>query len=406
MKPNPPSSPSRADDDPGRGPLRSRWILALAILAGATVLGLAVALQMYLAGLRAGRDVTLIGSLKVWLPDYYLWAFFTPAILWLGRRFPVRRESWLRRVPLHLVFGVGVTLVELLLSCWIVATLVPDAPPPSYGSFWGWYADVVARYWVWGLMIYLAILAAGHAYDFYVRLQERELEASELETRLARSQLRALKMQLHPHFLFNTLHSIAVLVRKNERGAALEMLTGLADLLRHSLEHRDRQEVTLREELDFLERYLEIEQVRFRDRLRVGFSVDPELYDAAVPNLFLQPLVENAVRHAVAPSVSRRAVEVRARRDGEQLVVAVVDDGPGLPEGWTLDVGQGLGLRNVRERLEKLYGEDGRLEVERREGGGVIATARLPLRLVRDDEGKPPEPGGRTPALAGTGRAR
>lgn len=398
-----PSTSSANADAPGRSPLRSRWTVALAVLAGATVLGVAVALQMYFAGLRAGREVTWIESLKVWLPDYYLWALLTPVILWLGRRFPVRRESWIRRVPLHLGFGVGITLVELLASVRIVASIVADAPPPSYGSIWGWYADVVARYWVWGLMIYLAILAAGHAYDFYVRLQERELQASELETRLARSQLRALKMQLHPHFLFNTLHSIGVLVRKSEREAALEMLSGLADLLRHSFEQEDRQEVPLREELEFLERYLEIEQIRFRDRLRVSFSVDPALYDAAVPNFFLQPLVENAVRHAVAPSASRRVVEVRARRQGERLVVSVRDDGPGLSEGWTLDRDQGVGLRNVRERLEKLYGEEGRLAVERREGGGVVATARLPLRLL-PTEGDP-EPRTDRPALAGAGSA-
>ena len=400
MTPNRSTSPA-AGDAPGRGPLRSRWTLALAILGGATVLGLAVAVQMYFAGMRAGRDVTLIGSLKVWLPDYYLWAAFTPAILWLGRRFPVRRESWLRRVPLHLGFGVGVTLVELLLSCWIVASIVPDAPPASYGSFWNWYANVVARYWVWGLMIYMAILAAGHAYDFYVRLQERELQASELEARLARSQLRALKMQLHPHFLFNTLHSIGVLVRKNDRDAALEMLTGLADLLRHSLEQQDRQEVPLKEELEFLERYLEIEQVRFRDRLRVSFAVDPDVYDAAVPTLFLQPLVENAVRHAVAPSVSPRAVVVRARSEGDELVVSVEDDGPGLPEGWTLDRNQGVGLRNVRERMEKLYGDEGRLEVTRGEEGGVVATARLPLRMIPGEAEA--EPRRREPEVAGVG---
>lgn len=401
MTSNPSPLVGPSDDAPGRRTGRSRWKIVLAVLVGATVLGLAVALQMYFSALRAGREVTWLASLKVWLPDYYLWAAFTPAILWLGRRFPVRRETWLGRVPLHLGFGVGVTMVELMASCWIVASIVADAPPPSYGSFWNWYVDVVARYWVWGLMIYLAILAAGHAYDFYVRLQERELEASELETRLARSQLRALKMQLHPHFLFNTLHSIGVLVRKNERDAALEMLTGLADLLRHSLEQQDRQEVPLKEELDFLERYLEIEQVRFRDRLRVGFSVDPEVYDAAVPNFFLQPLVENAVRHAVAPSVSRRYVEVRARREEDELVVSVLDDGPGLPEGWTLEGGRGLGLRNVQERLQKLYGGAGTLEVESREEGGVTATARLPFRLLLPEGA--PEPRVPRAALAGVG---
>jgi signal transduction histidine kinase len=395
------ASSSPGDGLPGTSPLRSRWSIALILLATATALGLAVAVQMHFSALRMGREITWATSLKIWLPDYYLWAALAPAIVWLGRRYPVRRDGWARRVPLHLAFGVGLTLVELLLSCLIVSALVVHVPAESYGSFLAWYVNVVARYWVWGLMIYLMILAAGHAYDFHVRLQERELEASELETRLARSQLRALKMQLHPHFLFNTLHSVGTLVRKNERDAALEMLAGLADLLRHSLEQQDRQEVPLKEELGFLERYLDIEQVRFRDRLRVRFSVDPELYDAAVPNLLLQPLVENAVWHAVAPSASRRVVEVRARRDGDDLVVSVTDDGPGLPDGWSLDQDEGLGLRNVRERLEKLYGRDARLTVERRPEGGVVATARLPLRWTPGEE--VPEPPPASPAMAGAG---
>ncbi len=395
------ASSSPGDGLPGKSPLRSRWSIALILLAAATALGLAVAVQMHFSALRLGHEITWATSLKIWLPDYYLWAALAPAIVWLGRRYPVRRDGWARRVPLHLALGLGITLLELLLSCWIVSALVVHLPAESYGSFLSWYVDVVARHWVWGLMIYLMILAAGHAYDFYVRLQERELEASELETRLARSQLRALKMQLHPHFLFNTLHSVGTLVRKNERDAALEMLAGLADLLRHSLEQQDRQEVPLKEELGFLERYLDIEQVRFRDRLRVRFSVDPELYDAAVPNLLLQPLVENAVWHAVAPSASRRVVEVLARRDGDELVVSVSDDGPGLPEGWSLERDEGLGLRNVRERLEKLYGRDARLTVEPRAEGGVVATARLPLRRTTGEE--TPEVPSPSPAMAGAG---
>lgn len=375
-------APSAATGGRRRSP-RPSWRTVGVVLGIATVFGVLAAIQGNYLAARMGREVSLWQSLKAWLPDYYLWAAFSPLIVALGRRWPLLRERWLANLSRHLLIGIGFALVELLASCWIVATIVQEAPPPRFeGQFWSWYFEVIGVYAVWGLLIYLMILAAGQAYDLYQRLQEQEVAAAELETRLAQAQLRALKMQLHPHFLFNTLHSVGVLVRKQAGDAALEMITGLADLLRHSLETVDRQEVSLREELEFLHQYLDIEQVRFGDRLRVDFDVDPEVYDAAVPNMLLQPLVENAVRHAVSPSSSPREVLVEVERAGDALEVRVCDDGPGLPAGWSLEDDLGVGLLNVRERLAKLYGEDARLSVLPRERGGVEARVRVPYRRL------------------------
>lgn len=368
------------------------------VLGLATVLGVLAALQGNYLAARMGRDVSFLQSLKSWLPDYYLWAALSPFIVALGRRWPLIRDRWIPNLSRHLLLGACFALVELLASCWIVASITAGMPPADTASFWDWYLRVVGVYGVWGLLIYLMILAAGQAYDLYQRLQAEQLTSAELETRLAQAQLRALKMQLHPHFLFNTLHSVGVLVRKGAKDRALEMISRLAELLRQSLDNEDRQEVSLREELEFLERYLEIEQVRFGDRLSVEFDVDPETYRAAVPNLLLQPLVENAVRHGVSPSASARTVGVRARREGSALVVRVVDDGPGLPEGWSLEADEGLGLRNVRMRLARLYGEEGDLSVGPGPGGGVEARVRFPCRRYEARDEASSESGSFVPA--------
>jgi two-component system LytT family sensor kinase len=198
-----------------------------------------------------------------------------------------------------------------------------------------------------------------------------------LKTQLAQAQLQALRTQLQPHFFFNTMNTIAMLVRNKEDAEAIRVLAGLSDLLRHVLDDARADEVPLREELDFLQRYLAIEQIRFRDRLRTDISVDPNVLDALVPNLMLQPLVENAVRHGIARRAAAGRVCVSARRDTESLVLTVQDDGPGLPEDWSLD-DAGVGLVNTRRRLAQLYGGDARLTVENAADGGVRAEVVLP----------------------------
>ena len=192
-----------------------------------------------------------------------------------------------------------------------------------------------------------------------------------------------LRMQLNPHFLFNTLHTVGSLVRHERNSEAIRMLAGLSDLLRHTLESVGTQRVTLKRELEFLERYLQIEQIRFQDRLAVNLSIDPQTLDALIPNLLLQPLVENAIRHGVARLSTAGVIEIRTKRANGMLEIEVHDDGPGLPAHWTVEQSKGVGVANTRARLEKLYGANHRFELRNAVEGGVTAIVCVPF--TRED---------------------
>jgi LytS/YehU family sensor histidine kinase len=206
-----------------------------------------------------------------------------------------------------------------------------------------------------------------------------------LRTQLAEAQLQVLRAQLHPHFLFNTLNTISGLVRNNENKAAVDMLAGLSDLLRRALESSGRQEVALRDELEFIDRYLAIQRMRFSDRLSVKTEIDPDTLEASVPNLILQPLVENAIRHGLAARAAPGLISLTARRDNGHLQIIIYNDGPTLAEGWRMDGCAGIGLRNTRDRLEKLYGAKHRLEVRNQGTSGVVARLAIPYRVPFQD---------------------
>ncbi len=375
--PSPPSgrSPDRTEDS--RRPLG--WILL--VVAGATALGLVATVQAYF-GMPSSEPMSFWEMTKYWLPDYYLWAALAPLILWLGRRFPIERRGWARHLALHVAAATVLLQVELLVSCAVISVIA--SIPERYDGFWDYYRTVARGYFLWGLIIYLLILAAGQAYQNARRLRAQEVEAADLRGRVVEAQLRALKMQLHPHFLFNTLNSIGALVRTGERERALGMLAGLGDLLRYSLENEERQEVPLQEEIEFLRRYLEVEQMRFSDRLQVEFRVEEEALLASVPNMILQPLVENAIRHGVSPHGGQRRVRVGASRRDGQLQLEVQDDGPQPPPGWRPDESSGVGLRNVRERLARMYGSSGELRVRPGSTAGVVSTVELPWKRWKE----------------------
>ena len=215
--------------------------------------------------------------------------------------------------------------------------------------------------------------------SYYQQAQDRALKASQLETQLAEAQLQALQRQLHPHFLFNTLNAISALMHRDVE-AADQMLSKLSDLLRIALDQRGAQEVALKDELEFLQKYLEIEQARFGDRLSVDFTIEPQTLDAQVPNLILQPLVENSVRHAVAVRIEPGHIAVRARRNDDRLELSVRDNGPGLPKGRTAAPASGVGLANTRSRLERLYGASQHLTFAEPPGGGLLVTVSMPFK--------------------------
>jgi LytS/YehU family sensor histidine kinase len=230
-----------------------------------------------------------------------------------------------------------------------------------------------------GMGVYLLITFLTYAYSYYQRYRQGELRASQLESQLSQAQLQALKMQLHPHFLFNTLHSISALLHKDTESAR-KMITRLGDFLRLTLENSGTQEVTLKQEMEFLRCYLEIERIRFQDRLTTHVFVDADALDSRLPNLILQPIVENAIRHGIAPRSTPGEIEIRAKQEDGFLRIRIRDNGPGLPMNRTVDslFKKGLGLMNTQARLDRLYGAEHRFVIANDPSGGLAVTLEIP----------------------------
>jgi signal transduction histidine kinase len=336
--------------------------------------------------------------LASWLVGMYVWAALTPAVLWLGRRWPLERGAWKRRVALHLAFSVAVAAVQLATETFISFELALISTPAA-GSYWTLLRALVAFGFHGNILAYWAILGIQAGWHYYVQYQDRaeaalrlELAAAELKTELVRAQLGALKAQMQPHFFFNTLNAVVSLVRQQKGREAEETLARLSDLLRWAIADVETQEVPLRRELEHVQIYLAIEQVRFPDRLRVEIDVDPAALDAAVPHIGLQPIVENAIRHGVERSASAGRLSISASRADGMLEILVADDGPGFPADAS-GGGRGIGLANTRERLRQLYGDRAALTTSNRPGGGAVVTMRLPFRVAGDAASTPVEAG-------------
>lgn len=313
------------------------------------------------------------------------WQVWTPAtlfVLWLARRFPLERKTRFRNLALHIIAAPCVSFLgsALYTSIHGVATWSNGAVSEA------WFSDMLTRVFLNSVtidsVIYMSILVGAHGFAYYSKFRERELHASRLEAELAEAQLHALRLQLHPHFLFNTFHTIAMLVRQEHGEEAVNTIAALSDFLRYVLDNTGAQEVTMEQDIDFLKSYVAIEQIRFKDRLEVQIDVAPDALPALVPNLILQPLVENAVRHGIEPSGECGRVEVVARREGDRLRIRVQDDGVGVPDDWQLNTQQGLGLSNTKARLERLYNDNHRLTLSNAPDGGLMVTVVIPYRTT------------------------
>jgi two-component system, LytTR family, sensor kinase len=360
------------------------------ILAGGfglfTAIGLAFATSTYATYAAKENPVPWRDAMFWSLTEWYLWAALCPLVFWLARRFPMSRATWVRHLPVHLGAFLVVHLLHeasyVALERWAG---MDSGSTQSLGQVILTYAKKRAAF---NSLVYSGMVAVQHMGALYRRYAERERMTLQLETKLARAQLEALKIQLQPHFLFNTLNTISALLHRDPE-AADRVLTRLGDLLRLSLQHSGRQEVMLRQELEFLEGYLEIQQTRFQDRLRVRFDTDPDALDALVPTLVLQPLVENAVRHAIEPRAAAGWLEVRARRENGRLTLQVADDGPGIASNGPGAIygsaipatGSGIGLANTRARLEQLYGAGHRFTLANASQGGLVVTLEIPFRI-------------------------
>lgn len=342
-----------------------------------TLVGLFFASQIYLYDLNTARPVPFPRAVLWQMSAAYLLALATFPMLWLARRFRLDRQHWRRSLLIHIIAGFSIS--ALLTACHITIDAAFDRHFAQIA-----FTNFPARVFVnidKNLIIYWLVVFINHALDYYKRYRRSELEASQLAAQLAEAQLQALKMQLHPHFLFNTLHSISSLLSRDTE-AARRMIARLGDFLRLTLENSGAQEVTLREELDFLKCYLDIEGIRFYDRLTVRMRVEPQTLNSRVPNLILQPIVENAIRHGIAARSTPGIIEIRAEGAGEILRLEVRDNGPGIPiEVGSSRIGRGgIGLSNTQSRLRQLYGTDFRFEMLNDTRGGLCVRLEIPLR--------------------------
>src|SRR6266513_2085176 len=367
------------------GNLKINWRRAALLFVAWTLAGLVFAAVSYGVALSQNdKRFGIAASLKLNLVLFYLWGVFSPLILRFCRRFRVEfRRLSIRNLAVHVPAIVLFAAVHETLLLAILWSITPSARG-ELATITNYYSRHFGYGFYIDLIIASLIVLGVHALLYYQRFRASQTEEASLRAQLAQAQLRALKMQLHPHFLFNTLHSISSLVLEDPPKAN-SMIARLGDFLRLTLEESDQQLVTLKKETEFLRCYLEIEQVRFGDRLTVELDLEPAALTAQVPHLILQPVVENAVQHAIAPRASPGCIKIEARRLNDQLRIEVRDSGPGITEARGILERRGLGLSNVRARLEQLYGREHRFEITNGLEGGLIVVMQVPWRKELDD---------------------
>lgn len=354
---------------------RNRRIVNLSLIfATFTLVAIFSSSQTYLVYLVKGETFNFWDTL--WKSLHYLfpWAAFTPFIVWLARRFKIDRSKWFRSLPIHLLTSAFFSFFHSIIyhliyrvSCWV----------EGIESLYSVKFHIISLL-QGNILLYWIILGVSYSIDYYRKYRERELERSQLEARLAHAHLQVLRMQLHPHFLFNTLHAISALIHKDPN-AADKMISRLGDLLRLTLDNSGSHEVPLKEELEFLRLYLEIEQVRLGDRLEIELDIDKETLDALVPNLILQPLVENSIRHGLAPRKEGGKIKISSFRSGEKLAIQVYDNGIGFKEDHESVIEKKLGLANAKERLKQLYGAEHKFDLRNVKTGGALVSLEIPL---------------------------
>ena len=338
-----------------------------------TVVGLIFAAP----NLEADRwGTTLAGTLTQW----WAWGLVTPLVVVADKRLPFSDHQLARRLAAH----VGLSLVFTALYVYFAAALRALAGLGAWSDVFtpALIVNALSGMFLWGWPVYWVIAGGWLALDYYERFVASELRRERLERRFSEARLNNLRLQLDPHFLFNALNTVSAQVDRDPK-LARRMIEHLGDLLRLSLDSKDRQEVPLVEELSFLEHYLAIQRIRFGDHLRIATEIAPDVRHAAVPSLILQPLVENAVRHGLASRAAGGTVTLTAKPAGDRLEISVQDDGVGLPPGWQLETGAGVGLSVTRERIAELHPNgSSRFAVLRRAEGGTRVEISLPLRTA------------------------
>ena len=357
--------------------MRNRWTRYGAVASGFALLGLLLSLEVYFNS-RAGERELAVDFFEVAWPQFgraFMWALLAPLILRMREKLPLSRGHWWGGIGFHLAMSF------VVMATYYLGRML------AYRLYWGKFE---AGFWDMALasfygrnlidmVYYWGVIAFGFYLEILQRFRNEELKAAQLEARLVETELKSLREQLQPHFLFNTLNTISVLVRENQNDRAVTLIARLSSLLRMSLDNTGVHEVTLRQEMDFLERYIDIQKARFSDRLDVRIAIEPAAMEARIPNLLLQPLVENAIVHGIAPKSGPGRVDVVGRVADGKLHLEVRDDGPGLAPGVN-GMKEGIGLSNTRERIAKIYGAQGQLSLRSEPGRGVCVQIVLPCR--------------------------
>jgi two-component system, LytTR family, sensor kinase len=341
-------------------------LLKILPIAAWIIVGLVFTSQLHFFAARTGGKMSWLDSLVWEIPRWLLWAFFAPFVTRLARKYPVHKENATKLILLHTFFGVLFSLVHLVSFILIfhgIRTWMGD-----HGKFFDTLQFAFALDFHVGVAVYWLLVLLRQSRDSEQRI-------ARLHAELSQAQLQALKMQLHPHFLFNTLNSISSYLRKDVE-IADEMIGRLGDFLRITLQNSGAQEIQLQQELNFLKQYLEIEQLRFQDRLHADFNIATDTLTALVPNLILQPIVENAVRHGVSAKSGPGTIQISARRVDSKLQITISDNGPGIPE----QPKQGIGISSTRNRLQQMYGAQGAFQILNQNEGGTIVILEMPFR--------------------------
>jgi two-component system LytT family sensor kinase len=380
----------------GRSPA-PQWVWVAAIWFGFALLDATqLVLAMYSMGMQHAWVRLFLTTLLSWLP----WMLTTLLVLRVAWRGPWLKLPPLLKWPAHILACLTTGLVSSAWTAWMEVLVNPYAYPsvgPFRALWFGKFYVGISSF----LVFYAVILTVTYVLDARARLASQQTETARLNEQLAKAQLEALRRQIEPHFLFNTLNAVAGLVREGSNDTAVSMIVGLSDFLRRTLEDSPRQQVALEEEIEFAQGYLDIQKVRFAERLQLSVEVPKELYGALVPSLILQPMVENAIKHGIAKRLQGGAIQIAASRNNGMLMLSVGNDGPSLPLDWDAKR-SGIGISNVRTRLQSLYGARCELTIKNRRAGGVEVSVSLPFAVAATSAGTASAvtPSVATPAVA------
>lgn len=370
---------SNSDSLTDRKYILTKWMIFWSLL---TFVGTLLTVSFYVGRISSGQDLTILNGLNAQMLRFQVWAALSMITVAVDHKLRSRSQRWSFLFPIHLIAsfawsGIGVGIFLPLF--WGIDR--------GLNSPAGSLSDTVKSAWllnfVMGIFCYKIILTTNYALDYYKKFHEEKRRTAQLETELAHAQLHALKMQLQPHFLFNTLNSISHLALDDSR-RAVQMIARLGDFLRLTIDNNGRQQVSLERELEFLRNYLEIEQIRFKDRMEVSFDIDAAVVSCEVPNLILQPFVENAIKHGISKSMAAGKIRITAHRAAERLRMKIFNDGEFFSTNGKGFGAKGLGMSNTRNRLETLYGQNFTLRLEANAEGGATATIEIPFVKVTD----------------------